>query len=56
MMRDVMQNAGLEGFAELGILIFFVTFAIVALRVLARGDRWDEHASLPLEEGKEVSR
>lgn len=31
MMREVMQNAGLSGFAEIGILIFFGSFLMIFL-------------------------
>lgn len=57
MMRDVMQNAGLETFAELGILIFFVTFILVAMRtLLTRNASYGELANLPMDEGTEVQR
>lgn len=56
MKRDVMQNAGLEIFAELGIWIFFITFLVVAAKTFLTGkDRYEEAAELPLEDGVEVS-
>ena len=55
MKRDVMQAAGLETFAEIGILIFFVTFIIVALRtLLSRKSKFEDARQLPLDEGTEV--
>lgn len=57
MKRDVMQAAGLESFAELAIIIFFVTFALIALRtLLARKGSFDHASNLPLDEGTEVRR
>lgn len=56
MKRDVMQAAGLEVFAEVAVIIFFVTFTVVALRVLLANKASLEHvSSLPLDEGTEVS-
>ena len=55
-MRDVMQNAGLEVFAEVGILIFFATFVVVALRTLFRRHAtYDDVSNLPLDDGAEVN-
>lgn len=51
MMRDVMQNAGLHTFAEVAILIFFVTFAAVALRTfLTHNTRFDTVSRMPLDD------
>lgn len=56
MKRDVMQAAGLESFAELAIIIFFVTFAVIAIKtVLTRKSSFEQVSNLPLDEGKEVS-
>lgn len=51
MMRDVMQNAGLEIFAEVGLLIFFGVFLALMVRALMmrRGDV-EEVSQLPLQE------
>lgn len=56
MKRDVMQAAGLETFAEIGILIFFATFLLVALRtLLSRNSKFDEASKLPLDDGTEAT-
>lgn len=55
MKRDVMQAAGLESFAELAIIIFFVTFGLIVLRTMfARKEAFDHASNLPLDEGTEV--
>ena len=54
MLRDVMQNAGLESFAEIAILIFFATFAVVALRTLFTNNaRYEAARQLPLQDETE---
>lgn len=54
-MRDVMQNAGLASFAEIGIVLFFVAFALVAVRILlTRKTNYQELAHLPMDDGNEV--
>ena len=55
MKRDVMQAAGLEMYAEIAIIIFFVTFLAIALKILlSKKGAFDEVANLPLDEGTEV--
>ena len=55
MKRDVMQAAGLESFAEIAIIIFFITFAVIVLRTMfGRDDELVEVSELPLHEGQEV--
>ena len=55
MKRDVMETAGLEMFAEIAIVIFFVTFTIIVIRALLMRKSKIEHAkNLPLDEGEEV--
>lgn len=57
MMRDVMQNAGLQGFAELAIMIFFATFAAVAFRTFfTRTDKFEGVSRIPLDDDAEVDR
>lgn len=34
MFKEIVQNSGLVGFAELGLVIFLVTFALVVIRAL----------------------
>lgn len=34
MFKEIVQNSGLAGFAELGLVIFLVTFAMVVIRAL----------------------
>jgi len=49
MLRDVMQSSGLAAFAEVGLLIFLVTFVVVVLRVVSqRRGHYDTVARLPL--------
>lgn len=56
MKRDVMQAAGLESYAELAIIIFFVTFTIISIKtILTRRSSFEQVSNLPLDEGKEVS-
>jgi cbb3-type cytochrome oxidase subunit 3 len=51
MIRDVMEEAGLEFFAEVGLIIFFVVFVLVTVRVLLmRKDRIEHAKNLPLED------
>lgn len=57
MRRDVMQTAGLELYAELAIIIFFVTFGLIALYTLTRRKAdLKEVQELPLFDGVEVER
>jgi hypothetical protein len=51
MKREVMEAAGLESFAEIGIIIFFITFLIVALRaLLSKKSKYEDVRQLPLED------
>lgn len=51
MFRDVMQNAGLEFFAEMGLVIFAVTFVSILLRAaLVKKDEANHMSALPLAE------
>ena len=53
MFKEIVQNsAGLASFAELGLVIFLVTFTLVVLRALFGMSRAqiDELSHLPLEE------
>lgn len=57
MRRDVMQTAGLEMFAEVAIVLFFLAFAGIVLRtMLRRKDELVEIQNLPLFDGNEVER
>ncbi len=48
-LSDVMSAAGLAGWAEVALVIFFVAFLLVCVRV-ARGNReWQRARYLPLE-------
>ena len=57
MMRDVMQNAGLVGFAELGLLFFFFAFALVLFKTVAwtTDEECEEALHIPLDEGSPVT-
>ena len=49
MMRDIMQNASLEWFAEIGLALFFIGFIFALVRVFLFSTNEVEHASaLPL--------
>ncbi|MEL6181975.1 MAG: cbb3-type cytochrome c oxidase subunit 3 [Myxococcota bacterium] len=53
MMREVMQNSGLELFAEIGLIIFFVVFVATVIRAFTMQREEVEHAErLPLDEGQ----
>lgn len=54
MRRDVMENAGLAIFAEIGLIIFVLTFAAIFLAAMfMRREKVDYLSNLPLEEGME---
>ncbi len=52
MMRDVMQSAGLVGFAELGLILFTFAFGLAVARVIWGMSRAESEAAsqLPLED------
>jgi len=51
MIRDVMESAGLEGFAEIGLIIFVIAFLLVVLRVFfLNKEKADERSRLPLDD------
>lgn len=57
MMREVMQNAGLEAFAELGLALFFAAFAAAVIRALfMKPDEVEHIEALPLDEGEPLRR
>lgn len=48
MLQDVMERAGLEGFAELGLVMFVIAFVSVLIRVwLLDGDEAERRAEIP---------
>lgn len=50
MIRDIMGNAGLAGFAEIGLAIFLTGFGLALFRVWAMSKQEvDELSHLPLE-------
>jgi len=50
-LSDIMSAAGLGSWAELGLIISFITFsAIVAWVVLRRSSRWEHVRRLPLDD------
>lgn len=52
MMRDVMQNAGLEIFPEIGLIFFLLGFLFVIVRTALMRSAEAEHAErIPLDEG-----
>lgn len=51
MIRDVMQNAGLEMFAEIGLVLFLAAFILAVVRVLLmRKDDATQVGHLPLDD------
>ncbi len=51
MLSDAIESAGLEGFAEIGLIVFVIGFALVVVRVaLLSSDEAKHHAELPLDE------
>ena len=51
MLRDAIASSGLSVFAEIGLLVFFATFVVVAWRVLSRRrGHYDAVSRLPLTE------
>jgi cbb3-type cytochrome oxidase subunit 3 len=52
-LSDIMSAAGLSSWAELGLVVSFVTFTGVALWVLLRRSAsWDRARYLPLEDDR----
>lgn len=51
MKRVVMESAGLAGFAEVGLILFLIGFALVVIRVaLMKRDEVEHLEALPLDE------
>lgn len=51
MKREVMESAGLEMFAEIGLVLFLLGFLFVIIRVvLLKSDEVEHLESLPLDE------
>jgi hypothetical protein len=48
-LSDVMSAAGLAGWAEAALIIFFLAFLLVCLRVLRGDRRWHRARYLPLD-------
>lgn len=46
MIRDVMQSAGLQGYAEIGILIFVFSFLMILALAFFGMDRQARHEAL----------
>lgn len=52
MRREIMEAAGLEAFAEVGLVLFLIAFALIVLRALFAHKEELHHAqNLPLEDG-----
>ncbi|RDV37910.1 hypothetical protein DV096_12435 [Bradymonadaceae bacterium TMQ3] len=52
MRREIMEAAGLEAFAEVGLVLFLIAFALIVLRALFAQKEEIHHAqNLPLEDG-----
>lgn len=54
-LSDIMGNAGLAGYAEVALILFFVAFVAVVIRTLAWSNREElDHVShLPLDDDGE---
>jgi hypothetical protein len=51
MLSDVVESAGLEGFAEIGLVMFVIAFVLITLRVvLLSSEEADRHAELPFDD------
>ena len=51
MIRDVLENAGLAGFAEIGLVLFLIAFSLVVLRVWWMDrEEADDRAQMPLDD------
>jgi hypothetical protein len=57
MNRDVMQSAGLEIYAEIGIILFVFAFVLVLARVVfMKNSEAQECGNIPLEDGTDEVR
>ena len=56
-LSEIMSNAGLAFYAEVGLVIFFIVFVAVAFRVLspARKAGYDAAARMPLDDEHPVT-
>ena len=51
MIRDVLENSGLAGFAEIGLVLFLIAFLLVVLRVWWMDrEEADDRAQMPLDD------
>jgi cbb3-type cytochrome oxidase subunit 3 len=52
-LTDIMSNAGLAVYAELGLVLFLAAFVAIAIRLFRPSDkrRHDEAAHLPFDDG-----
>ena len=56
MLQDVVQNSGLEGYAEIGLLMFVAAFVFAVIRVWLMNTREAKsHASIPLDDTPQSS-
>jgi len=53
-LSDIISHAGLHGYAEAALVLFFLAFLAIAVRVFApsRKDEMDEMAKKPLEDDR----
>lgn len=56
-LSEIMSHAGLAGYAVVGLVIFFIVFVAVAIRVLspARKREYDEASRMPLDDDTPVN-
>ena len=57
-LSDIMSAAGLSFYAQVALVLFFVTFIAIVIRTYApsRNREMDEHARLPLDDDHAVPR
>jgi hypothetical protein len=56
MLQDVVENSGLEGYAEIGLLLFVAAFIFVIVRVwLMNEEEAESHANIPLDDESDRS-
>ena len=54
MEREVIENSGMEHFAEIGLVIFVVVFILIILRALFMNkDHSERMGHMPLEDGRQ---
>jgi len=52
-LSDVVSHSGLAGYAEVALVLFFLAFVLIAVRLLVRADRreLERMSRMPLDDG-----